>query len=411
MDIDEVIPSASELRAAGLVTTYTTRDDFAPGTVMTEYDFAVDDWTASEGAPDDCFFAYTQAPMALSLDTPPDHSNGSIEFIGEYGDSTGDSVLTQSARLFTTSQDAVNHMIALDSAMPGCSTYATTNWSASLTAAAAIDVPANVAAVGWIEQSPTGRYYVMDLQRSNLVVRTSLFSIGVITEADFRSFVSEQAIRLAAIDGASNSSPGEGECEVACITAEQLATVTPRAELLGLTVDAAYTVAAPAQTQDLWNASRASSGRQPDVCFFDLSTAPIDPAAPLFTNLEDPMIDQGRFTNGPTTLTQVTRLYNSELYASRHAGALRSPIIQCAEYSYLLDGTSHSVTLQPRATPDLPSGATVATWSTSENGMTRRVADIQYRNLVTRVTVVGDVSDESFDAYVHATIEQLTSLG
>ena len=76
--------------------------------------------------------------------------------------------------------------------MKGCEGYeigdAQTYWTADVSLAPALDLPETVAAAGWVEESPFGRYYVWDLQRANIVVRTTVFTDGLITQEQADTF-------------------------------------------------------------------------------------------------------------------------------------------------------------------------------------------------------------------------------
>ena len=65
----------------------------------------------------------------------------------------------------------------------------------------AIEVPDSVAAVGWIQKTQYNeRFYVIDVQRGNLVVRTTGYSTGGFSEVEFRDLVEQQADLLAELE-------------------------------------------------------------------------------------------------------------------------------------------------------------------------------------------------------------------
>jgi hypothetical protein len=68
-----------------------------------------------------------------------------------------------------------------------------------ITAQAAIDVPNDVAAVGWVREGSPGprwRSYVWDLQRGNLVVQVRVLTDGSVLEENVATFTELVAARL-----------------------------------------------------------------------------------------------------------------------------------------------------------------------------------------------------------------------
>lgn len=54
--------------------------------------------------------------------------------------------------------------------------------------------------VGWVESSPYSRFYAIDLQRGNLVVRNTMSTwAGVVSEEQFRTYAEQLARQLAAV--------------------------------------------------------------------------------------------------------------------------------------------------------------------------------------------------------------------
>jgi hypothetical protein len=74
-----------------------------------------------------------------------------------------------------------------------------------VTSQAAIDVPSEVAAVGWVREGSPGprwRSYVWDLQRGNLVVQVRVLTDGRILEQQVATFAELLAERLGHLEAA-----------------------------------------------------------------------------------------------------------------------------------------------------------------------------------------------------------------
>lgn len=188
----------------GLTYTIDAWGAFLDSTVALEYESVEDTWTQGRGSPVECFFSMFSAPAVLPFGTAPPESTDTIHYTGTYGDKDQWSILSQSVRVFPDSSQAVGHMVALDEQISGCPTYGIHNggssWSADLTAAPALELPASVAAVGWVESSEYGRFYVFDVQRGNMVVRTTLNTSIAVSEEQFRTFIGTLADELAAVE-------------------------------------------------------------------------------------------------------------------------------------------------------------------------------------------------------------------
>lgn len=174
-------------------------------TVADELDAAEQGWADSGGTPESCFFAFAQAPLAHALgDRSPDRDDDAVHYPSWHTDETEQYWLSESIRVFDDSTAATAHMVGLESAIRGCTSYSLpeTGWWSDVQPSAALDVPDDVAAYGWLETAGWMRYYVVDLQRGNLVQRLTLSSGGGDgpTEAEFRAFVESYAERLSAIE-------------------------------------------------------------------------------------------------------------------------------------------------------------------------------------------------------------------
>lgn len=170
----------------------------------TEYTNSSRTWVSGEGEPEACFFTYLTSPVVATLGDRPETSTDQIDFLSYAYSEDEYSYLSMSSRLFGSSARAEEHMAMVHSLVPGCESYDIGTgqdfWTADVSPLPALDLPASVAATGWVEDGPFGRYYVIDLQRGNLVVRSTLGTDGAITETDFRSFVENYAAKLVELD-------------------------------------------------------------------------------------------------------------------------------------------------------------------------------------------------------------------
>lgn len=177
--------------------------DYADTTPGKEYTYSARYWTDGEGSPEECFVTYSQVPIAARFDERPVAPDDTIAYLGYHATADEYSSLQETARLFTDSSSAESHMGSLKEMLSGCSGYeigtGSEYWTADVTPMPALEVPMSVAAVGWVEESPFGRYYSADLQRGNIVVRASLYTDGTITEESYRDYVEALAEQLAGL--------------------------------------------------------------------------------------------------------------------------------------------------------------------------------------------------------------------
>ncbi|MCU1439049.1 MAG: hypothetical protein JWP85_46 [Rhodoglobus sp.] len=120
---------------------------------------------------------------------------------------TDDEVMDISTRLFPTTEDASAFMHDLHMRVAACpwqdldvpSAGGLDTSLVQITAQAAIGVPNEVAAVGWVREGTPGprwRSYVWDLQRGNLIVQVRVLTDGRVLEQDVATFVELVAARL-----------------------------------------------------------------------------------------------------------------------------------------------------------------------------------------------------------------------
>jgi hypothetical protein len=163
----------------------------------------VDWWEDDGGSPAECFFAYTHPPLLFAPERDGIANSDQILYASSHSDSEGTYWLTEASRVFVSSSAASDHMLELETAVGGCIAYSLTGagYAAEVTPAPAFDVPADVAAYGWVETAGLGRYYAADVQRGNVITRLSLLSDSQgPSEQQFREFVEDYARALAELE-------------------------------------------------------------------------------------------------------------------------------------------------------------------------------------------------------------------
>jgi hypothetical protein len=180
-------------------------DDRQPFEVpmFTDQRDAVGWWEEDGGSPDECYFAYTQPPLLFVPERDGIANSDLILYASSHSDPESAYWLTEASRIFTTHSAASAHMLELETAVDGCPAYSLTGagYAAEVTPAPAFDVPADVAAYGWVETAGLSRFYAADVQRGNVVTRLSLLSDSQgPSEQQFRAFVEEYARALGALE-------------------------------------------------------------------------------------------------------------------------------------------------------------------------------------------------------------------
>ncbi len=155
------------------------------------------------GGDERCSFVLSNAPYFA---VGPDSS--STDPIGWVQTWQSEAEMTDiAAREFATTEDATSFMRDLHQRVASCKWQDLNMPSAGgldttlveITAQAAIDVPEDVAAVGWVREGTPGprwRSYVWDLQRGNLVVQVRVLTDGRILEQDVAEYAQLVASRL-----------------------------------------------------------------------------------------------------------------------------------------------------------------------------------------------------------------------
>ena len=179
---------------------------FEPSTVAAVAPAAGEQWLAG-GGDEACAFLPANAPyFAVG---PDSSSEDPISWVQTW--ETGDEMMDIAARAFPTTEDANAFMRDLNERVPACPWQDLNIPAASgldtmlvqITSQAAIDVPNEVAAVGWVREATPGprwRSYVWDLQRGNLVVQVRVLTDGRILEQDVATFAELLGERLGALE-------------------------------------------------------------------------------------------------------------------------------------------------------------------------------------------------------------------
>lgn len=200
----EIVLDASVYSELGTGNQQEEWGDYPNTTPGKEYTYTAKYWKDGEGTPVECFVAYGQVPIATRYDERPVAPDDTIAYLGYFTSDDEYSTLQESARTFVDSAAAEAHMTTFKELVAGCTSYeigtGSEYWTADVSPTPALDLPDSVAAVGWVEDSPFGRYYATDLQRGNLVVRATLYTDGGVTEEQYRDYLEALAQQLAALE-------------------------------------------------------------------------------------------------------------------------------------------------------------------------------------------------------------------
>lgn len=192
---DDVAPLSIEDELHGV-------GDLESGTVADVAPAGGEQWLAI-GGDAECSFIPTNAPyFPVGQDST---SADPISWVQVW--KTGDEVVDIASRQFPTTEDASAFMHDLHARVAACPWQDLDLPTAGgldtsliqVTAQAAIDVPSDVAAVGWVREGTPGprwRSYVWDLQRGNLIVQVRVLTDGRVLEQDVATFAELVAARL-----------------------------------------------------------------------------------------------------------------------------------------------------------------------------------------------------------------------
>lgn len=202
--LEELVPDDRLYLDADLTVVVDVLGDYDPQPVSKDIVLSERTWKDEGGEPDACFFTYLGTPIAVEIDSDVRSIDDRTWYLTTRETSDKYGVITTSARIFTDTAAASAHLSDVSRLVAGCAEYevgtADTYWTAELSPAPALDLPPTVAAAGWVEDSPFGRFYVIDLQRGNLVVRTTLYTDGLITQEQNDTFSEKLALVLGEVD-------------------------------------------------------------------------------------------------------------------------------------------------------------------------------------------------------------------
>lgn len=160
----------------------------------------------SVGGDEECSFVPVNAPY---IPVGPDSSSEDpVSWVQTW--ESGDEMTDISVRVFPTTESASAFMSDIHQRVAACpwqdlNVPAAGGLDTSLvqiTAQAAIDVPSEVAAVGWVREGSPGprwRSYVWELQRGNLVVQVRVLTDGRIVEEQVVTYAEFIAERLGSL--------------------------------------------------------------------------------------------------------------------------------------------------------------------------------------------------------------------
>ncbi len=179
---------------------------FEQSTVSAVTTGAGEQWLAL-GGDAECSFLPSNAPYFAA--GPGSDSEDPISWVQTW--QTGDEVMDISARAFPTTEEAGAFMRDLHKRVADCpwqdmNTPAAGGLDTTLvqiSSQAAIVVPHEVAAVGWVREGSPGprwRSYVWDLQRGNLVVQVRVLTDGRILEQQVATFAELLGERLGSLE-------------------------------------------------------------------------------------------------------------------------------------------------------------------------------------------------------------------
>jgi hypothetical protein len=164
-------------------------------------------WRSDGGTPEECYYGYAKAPLffAPGKQDDPAANTDMIYYPDWHSDEDEYYFFTEGVRVFDDSALATAFLAGVESAVAACPSlsFPEAGYSAQVSPAPALELPASVAAYGWVESGGDGRYYGFDLQRGNLVARLTLSSDGLgPSEQEFRRLVEEYAALLAELEPA-----------------------------------------------------------------------------------------------------------------------------------------------------------------------------------------------------------------
>ncbi|MGV8884020.1 MAG: EGFR-like transmembrane domain-containing protein [Microbacteriaceae bacterium] len=199
-----VAASGSDMSALGV---FDGEYYLPPSSVHIEHIVSEREWLIAGTAPHFCHFTSVKAPLSTVVnDDDAWYDEESIEFNSTLTDGEEGTIVDQSVRRFATSDAASAHMVAMDSEIDECQLISIDYFDPGgeydyhdewdVTRSPALTLPSSVAAVGWVKSGEYDRTYTFDMQRGNVVIRTTMQSWSGATEQQFRGVVESMAARL-----------------------------------------------------------------------------------------------------------------------------------------------------------------------------------------------------------------------
>lgn len=208
-DLDDANLLAVSAEDASVLLIEDLQDDVGalePSTVAAVAARAGDRWREL-GGDAECAFLPANAPFLV--DGPDSASEDPVGWVQTWA--TGDEVMDIAARSFPSTEAATAFLHDLHARVAACpwidldapSAGGADSTLVQIASQAALEVPDEIAAVGWVREGSPGprwRSYVWDLQRGNLVVQIRVLTDGRIREAQVASFGELVAERLGGLE-------------------------------------------------------------------------------------------------------------------------------------------------------------------------------------------------------------------
>jgi hypothetical protein len=435
--------TAADFERLGTAVVVDPAGTYADSTATEQHELGIAYWDDAGYSPDSCLFTASEAPVIIERGAARD-AGGTIHWLTSFESESRVSGTARALRFFPTAEAAQQHLRTLHELVPGCTAYGATDisaWRASVTPMPALELPPTVAAVGWVESSALqGRYYAVDLLRSNAVLRLVLWTDTEISEQAFRD-LAEQAARdmagwpLVVDPGSRADEPQPGflpdengatgprdDCTGDCFSVAQAQSLAPSpAELAA--VGLRRTGSAQPQGDSAGEAQRArqvieTSNAQ---CRFALGIAPVvrgNPSAGSAAET-DPLVNLGQFAGGGTSMSVIARVFENPERASAYAAAAEFALGLCGDQIVDTRGADGAVTTRPATItgynsiddPIVAERTTLHVGWQNAGALTDRGHDLQHGNIVVRVVIDGvPLTEAEVATLVLPMIERLEAL-
>jgi hypothetical protein len=421
----------------------TSADQYLDSTASDENELGLDYWQSNAFTPDDCLFTASQAPVTVSR-SGPDDLGGSIHWLRSFDSRAGTTTAVRAVRLFPSAAAATDHLTALHALISGCSSYAPESDAARptvVTPLAAIRTPSTVAAVGWVESTDgLGRYYAVDLLRSNAVLRLTVWTNGEVSEQSVRDLAELLARDLAEwplevnpgsraeqprpgfIPDETSASGPRDDCTGDCFSVAQALSLAPSESVLeSLGLRRTGNAGPVADSAGLALRARQAVETSDAQCRFALGIEPVVRGNPTAGSAAetDPIVDLGGYAGDGTSVTVTARVFENPERASAYAAAADYALGLCYEQVVQTVRGSGDVTMRPATLtgydsiddPIVTDRETAHIGWQHSGALTDRGHDLQHGNLVVRVVIDGaPLSEAEVAALVLPMIAQLEAL-